>query len=297
MSRMSPWAFSLFNVVGALVWAGGWTLLGYLAGARWERAHAVAGTAAILAVSLSVAGVALWRFARRRRAAEPDGPGPDGPGAGAPPPLWEVGLLGFAALLCAAAFAGLTLEVVAGRGLARVDPVVWAWAVENREPFLSGLLAGVTWLGSSPVLAGLVVLVGVWHGRRHGDWKVGVRLVVALAGILVLVLALKLLTGRVRPPSESRLTFEIGLAYPSGHAAQSLVVFSLLAALFARGRPGWQGALLWAAAVLGSLAVGFSRIYLGVHWLSDVVGGYLAGLVWLLVLAAASGLGRRRPAG
>lgn len=288
MAGMPLRAFSIFNAGGALVWAGGWTLVGYLAGASWEQTHAAMGRALAIGLALSLAA---FRGARLRRgsaggSAGVRAGGNPGGGSRAPGPRWEVGLLALAALLCAAAFAGVAIDALSGTGIAAFDPVVQSRVAELRTPAAIALMTAVTWLGSSAAVGAMALAVGLWFGKRHRDWGVGIRLVIAIVGIIALYSVVKLFAARVRP--EGALTLGLGYAFPSGHAAESLVGFSLLARIFARGQARWARLAIWTLAVLLVLGVGFSRIYLGVHWLSDVVGGYVLGAFWLLVLAAAS---------
>ncbi len=295
MAGMSLGAFTLCNAGGALVWAGGWTLIGYLAGARWEQAHAAFGWALAVGLALALAVLAAWRFSRGRRT----GWGREEASAASGRALGgrrsQRGLLALAALLCAAAFAGVAADALSGTGIAAFDPLVQSRVAELRRPAAVALMTAVTWLGSGVALGAMAAGVGLWFAKRHHDPRVGLRLVIALVGIVALSSLAKLSAARMRP--EGALTLGLGYAFPSGHAAGSLVGFSLLARLFARGRGRWARGALWAVAALLILGVGFSRIYLGAHWLSDVVGGYLLGAFWLLVLAAANAGSRRRGPG
>ena len=72
-----------------------------------------------------------------------------------------------------------------------------------------------------------------------------------------------------------------GAAFPSGHAAQSVAFYAMLAIILGAGRSPWAKAVLWSVATLVALAVGGSRIYLGAHWLTDVLGGYALGASWV----------------
>jgi undecaprenyl-diphosphatase len=83
-------------------------------------------------------------------------------------------------------------------------------------------------------------------------------------------------------------------SFPSGHSLAAFCFYGALAALLtARLRSRWLSALVWASAVVIIVAVGFSRLYLGVHYLSDIVGGYATGFVWVLTVASADRVFRR----
>ncbi|OKK17539.1 hypothetical protein AMK16_22280 [Streptomyces sp. CB00455] len=128
-----------------------------------------------------------------------------------------------------------------------------------------------------------------WRGRRRR------ALVVAAVTLTASVLqqGLKSLVGRERPVWADPVDSAHYAAYPSGHAMTATVVCGLLLWLLPAGTPRWAVGGAWAAAALSVLGVGFTRAYLGVHWPSDVLGGWLLGgaLVALSVSAADRGRG------
>ncbi|HKE99773.1 MAG TPA: phosphatase PAP2 family protein [Actinomycetes bacterium] len=96
----------------------------------------------------------------------------------------------------------------------------------------------------------------------------------------------KALAERPRPPLAAMAAHADGLAFPSGHATQAMAVFGMLTVLVALGRWPWRGKVAFGAgALLIVLVVGFSRLYLGVHWLTDVLAGWALGACWLLALS------------
>ena len=107
---------------------------------------------------------------------------------------------------------------------------------------------------------------------------------IAFVGGSVLDQTLKLSFRRPRPTLPNPVLIAHGFSFPSGHAMGSLIGFGLLAYLLARltRRPAWRVALVAGTGALVT-AIGVSRLYLGVHYFSDVVGGYAAGIVWLMV--------------
>jgi undecaprenyl-diphosphatase len=149
------------------------------------------------------------------------------------------------------------------------------WAV------LFGTL-GHLWLGSPAVMTALGLVVAlVLLCRRHmlvlGGW------VATLVGGGVLDMTLKHIIQRSRPMYASAFLHSTSFSFPSGHAMGSLVVFGMLAyllAVFCTERRRTQLTIVLVAALL-TVAIGVSRLYLGVHDFSDVVAGYAAGLLWL----------------
>ena len=200
------------------------------------------------------------------------------------------------AALCAWAFGGLTQDVVAHDELARVDPHFESFVVAHRAAWATGLMKSVTWLGSTVVLIPLVLIVGGYFILRRRDWKPFAKLGAALLGALLLYDIVKPLVARTRPPARFDLGYTFsGFAFPSGHATQSLAVWGMLALLIA-GIMRRRRYLPLVGATLVVLMVGASRIYLGADWLSDVLGGYALGGLWLSLLVAVM-LDRAKPRG
>jgi undecaprenyl-diphosphatase len=191
------------------------------------------------------------------------------------------------AAVCGALFGVLTWMVVAGTGIVAVDDDVERVVVAHRVGWMTGTLKVATWLGSSLVLWPVVVVVSivvVWSARR---WKDALFLIVAMGGSVGLSDLVKAWVDRPRPPASVRLIEVSGAAYPSGHAMDALVALAALASVIGMGWSRGRRGLVFAAAGVITVAVGWSRIYLGEHWLTDVLGSYLLGATWVLVLAAA----------
>lgn len=183
----------------------------------------------------------------------------------------------------AAVILGLADGAVEQNGLASLDPVVWQWAIDQRTPALTTVAKAITEIGST-VSMGIIAVVAVlvlWIRGRHGD-AVLVAVVSAGAGLLVMVG--KATVGRQRPPEEFRLVTETNESFPSGHALASAAIIGVLLVVLvplihsSRGRVAAV-----TAGVLFVLAIGWSRIYLGVHWATDVIAGWLTGVAWLLL--------------
>jgi membrane-associated phospholipid phosphatase len=162
--------------------------------------------------------------------------------------------------------------------------------VARHAPAVSALNA-VTALGSTVVLSILVGLAVMFLAIRR-QWRVALYLLVAGAGALVLNPLLKSLVGRLRPVLAHPIAHGTGSSFPSGHALGSMVCYGALLLVFlpaARGR--WRTVLKVVVAAI-IVVVGVSRILLGVHYVSDVVGGWAIGISWLGITAFAFELTR-----
>jgi membrane-associated phospholipid phosphatase len=188
------------------------------------------------------------------------------------------------ALVAVAALFGSVLEQVASGGpLADADRAALRWIIDHRVSFVTDVCRGVTVLGDGwvvgPIVAAAVLLLA-WRRWRLGALVASTAIVTSLLTTLT-----KSLVGRPRPPVHVRLVSVSGPAFPSGHASIAVACYLTLAAvLWATSPPGWRRITAGAAAILVTLAIGCSRVYLGVHWPSDVLGGWLLGAGVLLAL-------------
>lgn len=123
--------------------------------------------------------------------------------------------------------------------------------------------------------------------------RLALFVLVSNAGSLLLNNLVKLVVGRARPKLLDPVAVAAGKSFPSGHSQAAIVGYAVLVAVFLPAVPrGWRKVLVAVATVL-VLLIGFSRVALGVHYLSDVIGAYLIGTVWFLGMAAAFGAWRR----
>jgi membrane-associated phospholipid phosphatase len=151
------------------------------------------------------------------------------------------------------------------------------------EPF-TDLFRSITWLGNfATLLVITLVAVGIFWRRRERTDAAFVAL--AFLGAQVLSTGMKLGFRRERPFFPDPLSTESTYSFPSGHSLVSLAVYGSIALVLAgRLRSTAERVLLLCTAGTLVAAIGFSRLYLGVHFLSDVLAGYAAGTAWLALL-------------
>ncbi|MEE4025611.1 phosphatase PAP2 family protein [Gordonia sp. PKS22-38] len=157
--------------------------------------------------------------------------------------------------------------------------------IDHRSPFATDLAQIITATGNTLVLAVLATLVVISlavRGWRAEAVMVGVG---SILGYAVMV-SLKQLFGRPRPPVSDRLLDIETYSFPSGHAMMSMVVFGLIA-VAAHRTSSWVRAhpVVLVLAPLWSIAIGCTRVYLGVHWATDVIAGWVIGAVWVALCA------------
>jgi undecaprenyl-diphosphatase len=141
--------------------------------------------------------------------------------------------------------------------------------------------ADITSLGSVTVLSLLTVMVTLYF-IVSGKRALALFIALSISGGWLISTVLKVAVGRPRPDIVPHLVHVSDLSFPSGHAMLSAVTYLTLGALLARGRPLASRIYLISCAILLTVLIGFSRIYLGVHYPSDVLGGWCAGTVWAI---------------
>jgi undecaprenyl-diphosphatase len=191
-------------------------------------------------------------------------------------------------------------SVVANRSLAAVDQPVLDAAVGLRSPGLDSAVTAFTDVGGPvgmPILAALAVAVITWLRRR---WTPIVLTVLAAAGSLAMTIVGKDFVDRARPPASLAVPpLEISPSFPSGHTLNATVLTTVVAYLvLIETTAAWQRVVTITLATAFVLAMGLSRVFLGHHWLTDVVAGWLIGLAWALTVITAHRLWltlRQRP--
>jgi undecaprenyl-diphosphatase len=174
-------------------------------------------------------------------------------------------------------------------GISAIDPPVLDAAVSLRSP---GIDTAVTWFTDvggpigMPVLATVVVAALAIRSR---SWTPVVVTVIAAAGSLLMTVVGKDLVGRARPPAALAVPpFETSASFPSGHTLNATVLTAVLVYLvLVHTTALWQRVVAVAVGTVFALAMGLSRVFLGHHWLTDVMAGWAIGMAWALAVITA----------
>ncbi|MDP8938530.1 MAG: bifunctional DedA family/phosphatase PAP2 family protein [Actinomycetota bacterium] len=308
-SHMPYRRFLAWNALGGVIWAPGLVLLGFAAGRSYRQVAHYAGQASLLLlvvflVIVAIAAVARWvarhpdelhAFAsrvlgrplpsrlRRRYRSQIDFI------ARRFRPRSALGLsltLHLAALAVFGWLFGLVMvDVLVREDLIHVDGPVTKFLVDHRDDWLTTVMRLVNEAGSAPVLAPVILVAGVVAKRRGMGWTPTVVLSGALLGALIIHALLAPLVGRSRPEVPSLVDAASGFSFPSGQATQAMAVLGALAYVVSTKLQGWGARVAaWSVCVVVVLVVGVAPVYLGVHWASDVIGGYALGALWLAAL-------------
>ena len=151
----------------------------------------------------------------------------------------------------------------------------------SRDTFLVKIFTGITWLGEIPTIIILILATSVILYLSNKKWQI-IGLWGAVAGSAGTTLLAKIFFDRLRPLNG--LISETSASFPSGHATVAVAFYGFITYLLLKKIHNKINRVL--AALLGSIiiiAIGFSRLYLGVHYATDVLAGYLIGSLWLLI--------------
>ena len=280
VSRLDYRRFLFFNVTGALAWVTETALVGYIVGKSYKAAEH-----RLSLISLAVLGLVLlffaYRYARHSESFQ----------------AWMRQHFAWAyrldrRLVVALALAvaggwllgGVTQDVTAHEGVTTADPRILHDVISYRGPVLTPLAKVVTTFGTGPVAYTVVVIAGVLACRpRRCWWPLAFAAVVLLSGQLVRLL-LNRGVARPRPPHDLWLMHAGGYSFPSGHTTTASMAYIIAAVLLVMRWPNFR-IVIFAVAGLSAVAVGLSRVYLGVHWPTDVLGGWLLAGTWLALCA------------
>lgn len=242
--------------------------------ALWAGQHALLLFFVVLALLLAVT-CACWWILQRAIVLRPQS---------TTHPTLSMGLrisVGFSVILVGAVvFAALAGQLGAGEELGRADQALTDALRVNIPPSALPVFAALTHLGDTATLTGLCIGIAIALVALGRRW-LALGWVVTVAGNGLLNQTLKQIIGRVRPPQPEGFVLEHGFSFPSGHSSGSVVVYGMLAYLALRLLPArWQLPALVAAVAL-AFTVGASRMFLRVHFASDVMAGFASGATWL----------------
>ena len=203
-------------------------------------------------------------------------------------------LIGFVIAIAAMFFFGWFADEMRDGDTRRFDETVRAFVHSLATPFLTEVMRFASFLGSTLflILLGLAVFGILYYLKRR---RAAVLFAVATIGATVLLVSLKLAFKRVRPEPFFDTILPASFSFPSGHSLASFSFYLTVAALITtRIKNPVYKILIWIFAAALVLLIGISRIYLGVHYPSDVVAGFVVGFIWVITIAVADRLLRAR---
>jgi membrane-associated phospholipid phosphatase len=176
-------------------------------------------------------------------------------------------------------------------GIALVDRPIVAWLAAHREPLLTTMMRTLSVVGSPVSAAAVAVIVCAAVAWRSRSWLPVATVAIGLAGFALATTVVKLEVARQRPPLPYAVMAVDGYSFPSGHALGVTTATLISAWTIARWLiRSWNGHVaVWTSAIVIIGGVGFSRVYLGVHYPSDVIAGWLLGTIWAGALLTCAG--------
>ncbi|MFN2533846.1 MAG: phosphatase PAP2 family protein [Pseudonocardiaceae bacterium] len=192
-----------------------------------------------------------------------------------------------AVLALGVAFEQMLDSVLESDGVTTIDRPVLHFLATHRQPWSITVAQVITDIGSPLGVAVTGLLVGLVLAVLRRSWLPLLIAVLGGAGIAVINTTVKRLVSRSRPPQLTAVLGEHGFSFPSGHTTGTTAVWLLLAWMIGHWVIGRRAGrvMVWTGALLMVAAVGLTRIYLGVHFLSDVLAGWALGAAWAVTVA------------
>jgi membrane-associated phospholipid phosphatase len=184
---------------------------------------------------------------------------------------------------------GVYDSVTDENGIAGIDRPVLNAIMAIRSPGADAVVTAFTNLAGTVGMPVIAVAALVILSIRRRSWTPTVLILAAGVGSLLMTVAGKLLIGRDRPPiADAVPPYEVSASFPSGHTLNAVAILGVIAyLLILRRHTAWSRVLIVATAVLASVLVAASRVYLGHHWVTDVVAGWALGAAWLALVITA----------
>lgn len=301
MLGMSPWFFIAIDAASAIVWAPAYILPGVAFGASLGLASEVAARLAILVVIVvAVLWFIQWGVRRAFNYLQPRADqmlrrvlewsrshrylGPMAASVIEPDHPELRGLAYLAAMLMlASASLFLLLKRIGDDALSYLNTAVFQFFQGLRTPFADHFMVGVSQFGNARVNSVVFVAVLGWLAWRR-RWFAAAHWIGVVAFGAVVIWAMKAIVQIERPPIAYPL---VDYAFPSGHVTMSIMLYGFLAVMIAREHSGAGRWLPYVAAGTWVGTTALSRLYLGAHWLTDVLGGITLGLAWIALLGIA----------
>lgn len=173
------------------------------------------------------------------------------------------------------------------------DTVIISFVQGFEAPLLTAILKGFTWIGSGAIVALIAIIVLILLFFIYRQRRAATLFAITIAGTGLLNLLLKLYFQRERPEIH-RIMDAKGFSFPSGHAMAAFSLYTILAyLLWHKLKTRASRLLLTLFTAFMILIIAMSRIYLGVHYPSDIIGGFMASALWVTLIIAVSNLLRR----
>jgi membrane protein DedA with SNARE-associated domain/membrane-associated phospholipid phosphatase len=258
--------FMLYNIIGGVAWAMTFTFLGYVFGTSYDLVSGYFGEVVLAAIIISIVLAYLYKFINKRSKIFTK--------------------KHFYALLISIfslyIFSKMVEDVLKKELVTQLDTVVHAKIGLITSPLLTKIMIVIT---SSMNLLGIVflsmVVIGIMVYKKK--WYSILLYLFSIGGGALIAYSIKQIMHRTRP--ENALIHVTGFSFPSGHATVAIIFFSVVLYSFKNEIKGTIGRASYIiTGIILTLLIGFSRIYLGVHWFSDIVAGFALGMFWLTLL-------------
>ena len=301
MSGMSAVRFYVVDICAAALFALAHIWFGMVIGASLTVLHAIAGRLVVLLLILAAAlALVVWLtplairravglLARLRGPVRQWAEAGDGwarrlvSSALDPERPETLGLLALGAMLIGGLwlFFGVLQDVIAGDPLVRADAAIFPFLQSLRTSAVDQVMVAITELGDAAVVLPVLVVTLVWLAGQRA-WRAAFYGLAAVAGASLFAFLMKITLRQTRP--DSIFAGWNSYSFPSGHATASTALYGFLVVLICREVGARARVLVTLAAVLLVGAIAFSRLYLGAHWLSDVMAGLAFGVAWVALL-------------